>query len=338
MSSAINTALLAYGMSGKVFHAPFLAHHPGFILSSVLERNTPKAVLDYPEVKSYTNLDELLAQPAIELVVVNTPNYTHYEYTKQCLLAGKHVLVEKPFTPSTVQAKELFALAKSKALKLMVYQNRRFDSGFRLTQSIIESGVLGKLCEVHFRFDRYRNHIGPKSFKEDARYPANGLLYDLGPHLLDQAIVLFGKPLSYYKVLAKHREQSQVDDYFFIHLSYPNQLNVFLRSTLLAAHVPPAFELNGTRGSFFKNHGDVQEAQLLAGLQPDAPDYGIERAEDIATLCLVDASEARQNTHPQAPKGNYGAFFDAIYRSLRHNEVFPVTEEQILAQLEILEA
>ncbi len=338
MRQKIKVGLLAYGMSGKVFHAPFIAQSNGFDFVAVTERHTKKAAQDYQGVHSYDTVDELIADESIDLVIINTPNYTHYDYAEKCLLAGKHILVEKPFTATSAQAKALFALAKKVGRKALVYQNRRFDSGFKLTKEIVESGKLGKLTEVYFRFDRYRNEIGPKVFKEDNTFEASGLQYDLGPHLLDQAIALFGKPTSFYKVLANNRANSKVDDYFFIHLAYPNKLNVYVTATMLAAAIPPAFVVNGAMGAFVKNHGDVQEAQLLKGLRPNDDGYGVESPEDAATLTLVTTDGSRDVSVLKSPKGNYGELFEAVYQAIVFNQPFPVTEEDIIAQLEVLES
>lgn len=337
MSNKINTGLLAYGMSGKVFHAPFIDSHPGFNLLAVTERNQKKAAATYPNIKSYASVEALLADDAIELVIINTPNNTHYTYAKMALQAGKHILIEKPFTATSTQALELFALAKSVGKKALVYQNRRFDSGFNATKKIIESGQLGQLVEVHFRFDRYRNEIGPKAFKEEP-VEASGLQYDLGPHLLDQAIALFGKPDKYYKVLSKNRVGTKVDDYFFIHLSYPNQLNVFLTASMLVAEVKEAFVLNGLLGSFSKAHADVQEAQLLTGMKPTAPSYGVENPADAGKLTLVTPNGDRTTQLIPAEKGDYNGLFEAVYQTIRNEVPYPITESAILSQLEILEA
>ncbi len=337
MSNKINTGLLAYGMSGKVFHAPFIEHHPAFNFVAVTERNHKNAQQDYPNLKSYASVEALLADDSIELVIINTPNNTHYTYAEMALKAGKHILVEKPFTATTAQAKALFALAKSVGKKALVYQNRRFDSGFNSTKKIIESGLLGQLVEVHFRFDRYRNEIGPKAFKEEP-VEASGLQYDLGPHLLDQAIALFGKPEKYYKVLSKNRVGTKVDDYFFIHLSYPQQLHVFLTASMLVAEVKEAFVVNGLQGSFSKKHADVQEGQLLQGLKPSDSHYGIENPADAGLLTLVTENNGRTAQQVPAEKGDYSGLFEAVYQTLRHDTPYPVTEEEVLIQLEILEA
>jgi scyllo-inositol 2-dehydrogenase (NADP+) len=336
MNTTINTGLLAFGMSGKVFHAPFIDAHPGFNLHGITERNRKLAAADYPSIISYNSIDELIADDEIDLVIINTPNFTHYEYAKQALKAGKHILVEKPFTATTEQAKELFALAKSVGKKALVYQNRRYDSGFNAVKKVIESGQLGRLVEVHFRYDRYRNEISPKFFKEEP-YEASGLLYDLGPHLLDQAISLFGKPDKFHKTLAKHRANTQVDDYFTIHLSYPNDLNVFLTASMLVAEIKDAFVLNGMIGSFNKNHADVQEAQLLNNMKPTAASYGIENPADAGKLTLVTENGGRATTIVSSEKGDYMGIFEAVYQNIVNEVAYPITEEDILVQLGILE-
>jgi len=337
MNDKINTGLLAYGMSGKVFHAPFVSTHPGFNLKAIVERNQKLAAIDYPSIISYNSIEEILADESIDLIIVNTPSYTHYDYAKQALQAGKHILVEKPFTATTEQAKELFELAKKVGKKALVYQNRRFDSGFNAVKKVIESGKLGKLVEVHFRYDRYRNEIGPKIFKEEP-YAASGLSYDLGPHLLDQAISLFGKPDHFHKVLSKNRENTKVDDYFSIQLSYPNQLNVFLTASMLVADIQNAFVINGTMGSFSKNHADVQEEQLLKGMKPTDEAYGIENPADAGKLTLVTKDGGRTTELISSDKGDYNGIFEAVYQTITNNKLYQITEEDILVQLEILES
>ncbi|WP_316769598.1 Gfo/Idh/MocA family oxidoreductase [Pedobacter frigiditerrae] len=337
MNNKINTGLLAYGMSGKVFHAPFVSTHSGFNLKGIVERNRKIAQDDYPEIISYNSVDELINDDSIDLVIINTPNNTHYEYAKQALKAGKHILVEKPFTATTDQAKELFALAKSVGKKALVYQNRRYDSGFNAVKKVIESGKLGKLVEVHFRYDRYRNEISPKAFKEEL-VEATGLQYDLGPHLLDQTIALFGKPEKFNKILSKNRVNTKVDDYFAIQLTYPNELNVFLTASMLVADIQSAFVVNGMMGSFSKNHADVQEAQLLKGMKPTEEGYGIENPADAGKLTLVTEDGGRTTEFIASEKGNYPAIFEAVYQNIVNDKPYPITEEDILTQLQILQS
>lgn len=337
MEKIINTGLLAYGMSGKLFHAPFFAVHPGFNLSAVTERNQKKAQVDYPEIKSYDSVDELIDDPNIELIVVNTPNFSHYEYTKKALLKGKHVLVEKPFVPTAAEAQELFDLAKQVNKQIFIYHNRRWDSDCLAVQKVIDSGTLGKLVEVHIRFDRYRNTIGPKSFKEEV-VPGTGLQYDLGSHLLDQVISLFGQPLSFYKILGKNRKGTKVDDYFHFHLAYPDSLQVFVCSSMLVTDPQAACVIHGENGSLIKHRADTQEAQLLKGIKPGSPGFGDEPEELAALLTLMNPDGSKKQMHLASEKGSYMLLFEDIYQALVNNQPFAVTEEQVLLQLRILEA
>lgn len=338
MDKPIITGILAYGMSGRVFHAPFITTNPHFQFKAVVERHEKKAAARYPDVISYNHTHELLNDDEIELVIVNTPSYTHYQLAKEALEAGKHVLLEKPAAATSAEVKKLFDISRSTGKKLMVYQNRRYDSGFNSVSEVIESGRLGELIEVHFRYDRYRLAIGPKIFKESSGYVANGLTYDLGPHLLDQAISLFGKPLSYQKTKATHRPGSQVDDYFHFHLQYPNGLNVFLTSSLLAAEPSPAFLVHGVVGSYIKGQHDTQEGQLDKGMLPTDPAYGIEPAGSDGKLVLIGPDNQKEIIAVPSLKGRYNDIFEAVYQTVRHDALFPVTEEHVMWQIEMLEA
>ena len=337
MEKIINTGLLAYGMSGKLFHAPFLSVHPGFNLSAVTERNEQKAHKDYPGITSYNSIDELMDDPAIDLVVVNTPNYSHYDYTRQALLKGKHVLVEKPFAATAEEAQALFDLAREVGKQVFVYQNRRWDSDYLAVKQVIDSGVLGKLAEVHIRFDRYRNTIGPKTFKEEL-VPATGLQYDLGAHLLDQAINLFGKPLNFYKILGLNRQGTKVDDYFHFHLEYPDSLQVFVCSSMLVPDPQAAFVVHGEQGSLVKYRADIQEAQLLKDIRPGSEGYGEEPVELAATLTRMNPDGSKRQEQLVSETGSYMPLFDGVYQGIVNNVPYAVTEEQVLTQLRILEA
>lgn len=337
MGNQIVTGILSYGMSGRLFHAPFIDTHKHFKLYAVTERHEKKAALRYHDLISHNSVDDLIADTKIELVIVNTPNNTHYEFSKKALLAGKHVLVEKPFAATSAEAKELFDLSRTVNRKVMVYQNRRWDSDFQSVKTAIESGSLGNLIEVHFRFDRYRREISKKAFKENP-LPASGLSYDLGPHLLDQIISLFGKPLKWFKTLRTFRPDSKVDDYMNVHLIYPGGLNVFVTASLLTAYPLPAFVLHGTQGSFVKDRVDVQEAQLDMEISPLDRSYGIEPDGAEGIMTTIDAEGNKSSSYHTAVKGNYNRLFDAVYAQIRKDEPYPVKEEEILWQLEILES
>lgn len=337
MDQPIKTGLLAFGMSGRIFHAPFLNAHPGFSLDAVSERHTKKAAQFYPNVKSYNTLEEVINNPELELIVVNTPNFTHFELAKQALLAGKHVLIEKPIAATTAEAKELFDLGRQVNREVLVYQNRRWDSDVMSVKQVLDTGELGKIVEVHFRYDRWRPEIGPKAFKETPM-PASGLLYDLGPHLLDQAITLFGKPLSYTKTLGRFRHKTEVPDYFFIHLKYAEDLNVFLYASMLVANPLPGFVLNGSRGTFIKKRSDVQEAQLDQGMSPLAVGYGLEEDGMQGELtCFNPETGKMETTFVPSLKGDFMGIFDAVYQTVRERKLFPILEEDVLLQLSIIE-
>jgi scyllo-inositol 2-dehydrogenase (NADP+) len=337
MDQIIKTGLLAYGMSGKVFHAPFLSAHPGFELYAITERHLKKAHTDYPGIKSYDSVEDLIDDESIELVVINTPNFTHYDYARKALQKGKHILVEKPFAATVEEAKELFGLAERVGRKVFVYQNRRWDSDFLALRKIITENRIGKLNELHIRYDRYRSGIGVKSFKEEL-VPATGLQYDLGPHLLDQAISLFGKPLKFYKVLAKNRKDTKVDDYFNIHLSFENDIQVYLSANMLVADPQAAFVMHGETGSFIKQRSDIQEEQLLKGMKLTEEGYGVEPEEKVGLLTVIDEDGGKNQHKIASDTGSYLPLFDAVYRAIVFDEPFPVTPEQILLQLTILQA
>lgn len=336
-SSPIRAGLLAYGMSGKVFHAPFLAQHSGFDLQAVVQRHAPQMQAAYPHVRSYASVAELLADPALELVVVNTPNATHVELARQALLAGKHVLLEKPVATTAAEVRALHALAQAQGRHLLAYQNRRWDTDFSAVRRVVRSGQLGRLIEVHFRFDRFKPSLNAKKFKEEADVPGSGLLYDLGPHLLDQAISLFGQPLAVAKTQGTYRAHSQVDDYFHLHLRYPAGLNVLLTAGLLVADPGPAFVLHGTQGSYRKDRTDPQEAQLLAGMRPDDPAYGRERPGQEGRLTLAAPDGTLHTTPDAAAPGSYAGLFEAVYQAIRHGQPYPITAAELAWQLEIIE-
>lgn len=331
----ITTGLLAYGMSGKVFHAPFLCDNDLFDLHAVVERTQKNAHKDYPDITSYDSVDELLLDPLIELVIINTPNDTHFEFAKRAIEYGKHVLIEKPFAPTLDEANELFALGEKYRKHVFAYHNRRFDSDFLSLKYVLDKNFVGQPIELHLRFDRYKTAIGPKVFKETKR-PAAGVLYDLGSHLLDQAISLFGKPKSMTKIAGAYRTGSEVDDYGTIILSYVDGLNVFITTSLLVADPQAAFVLHGTQGSFVKQRTDVQEAQLLAGIKPQDAIYGLEEANEDGLLTINKGDGELEKLIVPSEKGRYEQVFKHVYDSIRHGAPYYVTADQIRWQLEIL--
>ena len=222
----IRTGLLAYGSSGKLFHAPFLKAHPGFEITGAWERSHKYITKDYPEARSFDHFTDLLASDC-ELVIINTPIDTHFTYAKQALDAGKHIIVEKAFTTTLHEARILVELAESKNLKLCVYQNRRYDSDFKTVQKVLNQEILGDIIEAELRFERFNPSLSPKIWKETDS-PGAGILLDLGPHIIDQALVLFGYPTKLFANLRKTREATEINDYFDISLFY-SKLTVRLK-------------------------------------------------------------------------------------------------------------
>lgn len=334
--AAITSALLAYGMSGKIFHAPFLAAHEGFILAAVLERHEKKAEKDYPGIKSYPNIETLLSDPAIELVVVNTPNNLHFEHTKAVLAAGKHALVEKPICTRPEELEILFSLADKMGVQILFYQNRRWDSDYCNLILALKCNDFGHIHEAHFRFDRYNLSLSPKKFKERP-IDASGIQYDLIPHVLDQAIALFGAPEKYYKRLCRLRPESQVDDFCSLQLSYPDNLEVYVVASLVTAGNMPAFRIFGQKGSYEKMRSDVQEDQLKAGWKPTDPNFGRPPKGTVGTYCNRQHPTILNSSIFEHPS-NYLKLFDAVYKTIREGQDYPVTREQIMTQIKILAA
>ncbi len=330
----IKTALLSYGMSGKVFHAPFLTIHPGFELMGSWERSKKLIQADYPEVKSYPTIEDVLSDD-IELVVVNTPVGTHFEYAKKVLLAGKHALVEKAFTTTVAEAQELAALAKEKGLKLAVFQNRRWDSDFKTVQKVISDGVLGELVEAEFHFDRYNPNLSPKQHKETANSGA-GILKDLGPHLIDQALCLFGLPKSVFADIRITRAHSLVDDWIDILLFYPD-FRVRLKASFFVRQANPAYTIQGKKGSFLKPRGDVQEDELKLGKKPNLDTWGTE-SDANQGLLHTDINDAVFNAKIPTLQGNYYDFFDGVYQSILNDKTEPVTAQDGVHVMQIIEA
>jgi len=312
-------------MSGKTFQAPFLHVNPGFDFYSVWEREKDLARTIYPDVRVCRTLEELLADPAAELVIVNTPNYTHYEYAKKALEAGKHVIVEKPFTVTEKEGWELIALADKKGVKLSSYQSRRFDSDYRTVKRVVDSGVLGKLVEAEIHYDRFTPALSPKVHKETPG-PGRGLLYDLGSHLIDQALQLFGDPDAVFADLFIIRDNSQVEDYMEVLLYYPG-LRVRLKSSYLVREPLPAYSFFGHKGTFLKTRADVQEKHLLAGEMPGGPHWGIEPESEQGLLHTeIDGKVIRERVPTE--RGNAMDYFDGIYKAIREGAPLPVTAEQ----------
>lgn len=324
MPTPIKTALCSFGMSGRVFHAPFIHAHPGFELTAVWEREKNLAEKAYPGVRTVRSLDELI--DSAELVIVNTPNYTHFEYARKALEAGKHVVVEKPFTTTVYEAVTLAELAERHHAKLSVYHNRRYDSDYQTVRDVIASGALGDIAEVEIHFDRYNEALSPKTHKEIPG-PGTGILYDLGPHLIDQALQLFGLPDAVFADLRTQRPVSRIDDYMEL-LLYYKSFPVRLKSGYLVREAGPGYIIHGHKGSFLKRRSDVQEADLLAGKMSD----GVEPESEWGLL--HDATGRR--TVPSR-KGDYGAYYAQLYKAIREDAPLPVTAGEGISVMRVMQ-
>lgn len=335
MNKCMKTALLAYGMSGKVFHAPFLHLHPGFQLAGAWERSKQQIGQDYENVQSYPSLEAVLQDSSIELVVVNTPTFTHYDYTKQALLAGKHAIVEKAFTTTVAEAEELKTLAEAKNLKLSVFQNRRWDSDFKTVQKIFSEGILGPITEAEFHFDRFNPAPGPKLHKE-LPGPGAGILKDLGAHIIDQALCLFGVPESVFGDIRITRPGSQVDDYFEILLYYPT-MRVRLKAGYLVREPVPSYQLHGMQGSFLKSRADKQEADSKAGKKPGAADWGVEPDSESGLLHTETGGKIIREK-VETEQGNYYDYYEGVYRAIVDNTPLPVSAQDGVNVMRVIEA
>jgi predicted dehydrogenase len=331
----INTALVSFGMSGKVFHAPFIAANPHFNLVGSWERSTKNIEAAYPGTKSYNSYEELLADETIDLVVVNSPNDSHFAYVKSALLAGKHVVCEKAFTNTSAEAQELDELANKKGLKLAVYQNRRYDADFLTLQKLISEGEIGDFLDIQISFERYRTTLSPKKHKETVT-PGAGLLYDLGPHLVDQALVLSGMPLAVFADIRITRKVGIVDDYFSMILYYPSH-RITLTSGMVFMTQLPGYKVYGTKGSFIKNRSDIQEAELIAGKKPGTENWGAEAAADYGTLYTDHNGLITNRVVPSIP-GNYGMFYEKMANAILNNAPVPTTAQEGKNIIRILEA
>ena len=322
-------------MSGKVFHAPFINFHQGFTLVGAWERSKELIQQDYPETFSFNSLEAILNDNNVELIVVNTPTNTHYEYTRKALEAGKHVVVEKAFTTTFQEAVDLANLAAEKDLMLSVFQNRRWDSDFSTVRNVIKSGILGEINSATFNFLRFKPALHTKLHKETAG-PGAGLLNDLGPHLIDQALSLWGMPHAVHGDLRMLRNDTHVDDDFTVTLHY-NNMRVTLRSSLMVCAPQPAYLLNGSLGSFVKNRTDKQEDLLKMGAIPDGENWYTEPPVDYGLL-YTQENDVLNASYIKSEQGSYLNYYEGIYHAIANGAAVPVTAQDGINTMRIIEA
>jgi scyllo-inositol 2-dehydrogenase (NADP+) len=330
----IRAALLSYGMSGRVFHAPFISLHPGLELKGAWERSKKLIAADYPGVTSYATMEEILNAKDVDLVIVNTPTYTHYEYAKKVLEAGKHAVVEKAFTGNAAEADELKAIAQKKGVKLSVFQNRRWDSDFKTVKKVVDDGLLGEIVEATFAYDRFNAALSPKIHKENPNV-GSGIVKDLSPHLIDQALYLFGMPERVFADVMITRPSSQVDDYFEI-LLYYKKLRVRLHSGYFVREPVPSYVVYGRHGSFLKKRGDVQEAKLQAGEKPTKEGWYEPESEQGYLHTEIDGKVVKEKV--RTLPGNYYAYYDGVYEAIANNKAMPVTPDDGIRVMKVIDA
>jgi len=332
----IVAGVLSFGMSGKIFHCPFLEEHPGFRLKGIVERTKNEAAIPYPNAVIYRSVEALIQDPEIELVVVNTPVQTHFEFTKMALEAGKHVVLEKPMTVSLEEAETLAKLATSLNLQLIVYQNRRYDGDFLFVKEVVESGVLGQLFEVEFAYNRFRPAPAGKAHKEGG-LPGAGIMHDLGAHLIDQAIQLFGMPNAVFADADVFRAGVEANDYFELLLLYPNKLRVRLKSNMLVRELQPAYQLHGALGSLLQERSDRQEEALANQQRPSLKPWCAPAVQADALLHTETEGQLTRDNWFTKP-GNYMGFFNDVYDVLRNNKINPIPGSDGVNIMKVLDA
>jgi scyllo-inositol 2-dehydrogenase (NADP+) len=329
----INTALCSYGMSGLVFHGPLLEAHPGFKITKILERRKQVSEGKHPGSVIVRTYEQVLEDPAVSLVVVNTPDHLHFEMAEAAIRAGKHVVVEKPFTLRTDHAAELIHLAASKGVILTVFHNRRWDGDFLTVKEIIRSGSLGRLVDYESHFDRYRTEI-QSSWKDQST--GTGTLYNLGSHLVDQALQLFGMPDRLFCDSRLLRDGARTDDSFDLFLHYPD-FKCLLRSSYLVREPGPRFILHGTDGSFLKWGIDPQEEELKRGGIPGSANWGCEPESNWGRIHSGTGKFRRKSKYPTLP-GSYLAFYDNVQGAILRGEALKVDPEEARNVVQVIEA
>ena len=328
-------AVIGYGLGGSVFHAPLISVTDRLSLAAIVTSNPERqeaARIRYPEASILPSVSELLHQEhGLDLAVVTVPNAAHVEVTRQLLQSGVSVVVDKPVAPTSAEAEGLGALAEANGLHIVPYHNRRWDGDFRTLKALLEADRLGEVWRLESRFERWRPGPESRSWKRDASQPGGGILYDLGPHLIDQALVLFGRPLRVYAELADRAQD--LDDDAFVTLEYPDNLSVHLWASSKAAQLGPRFRALGSAGAYVKFGLDVQEGALRAGRVPTEPGWGTEPEEAWGQLGTVDGTEPVK-TLP----GAYQDFYNELGGVLLDHEPSPVSLSDAIAGLGVIEA
>ena len=333
----LRAAVIGYGLGGSAFHAPFIATTPGLELAAIVTSNAERqrtASRDYPGVRIVADVAQLWdASAGLDLVAISTPNRTHVPLARSAIDAGIHVVVDKPLAPSSQEARALADQAKQRGVLLIPFQNRRWDGDFLTVRRILAEGALGKPMRFESRFERWRPTPTGGWRERGAPDEAGGLLFDLGSHLIDQAVVLFGPVREVYAELDRRRPGVEADDDTFVTLSHASGVRSHLYLSAVAAQPAPRFRLLGQNGAFTKWGLDVQEDALRAGGRPGAPDWGVDPEERWGTLG-IDGRTRRVPTE----RGNYAAFYAGVVSAIRGSGAVPVDVGDTIAMLGLIEA
>lgn len=331
MSDKIRVGLVGYGFASKTFHAPLISGTAEMELAAVSSSDAGKVHADWPSVQVVSDPQALFDDPTLQLIVIPTPNDTHFPLAKAALNAGKHVVVDKPFTVTLSQARELDALAKAKGLLLSVFHNRRWDSDFLTVKALLADGTLGDVRYFESHFDRFRPTVQQRW--REQKGAGSGIWYDLGPHVIDQALQLFGSPVAITLDAAELRPGAQTTDYFHCTLTYP-QRRVVLHGSMLVAAESARYQVHGTKGSFVKFGLDPQEDALKAGARPPQEDWGYDMRDGVLTLAEGDAMvEKSLLTIP----GNYPAYYAGIRDAINGVGENPIKAEEAIQVMELIE-
>jgi predicted dehydrogenase len=333
----INVGLIGFGLAGRAFHAPVIHAVPGMRLAAIVQRSGNEASELYPDARIVRSVEALLAISDTRLIVIATPNDTHYLLARQCLASGRDVVVDKPLTPTLDEARELVRFAQERGRLLTVYQNRRYDGDFQALRQIVTSGQFGRIVRFESNYDRFRPQLKANAWRERSG-PGTGVLFDLAPHLIDHALVLFGLPDAVTADIRSERQHAVTDDSFDLTLHYPGGLRAVLRATMLAAVTRPRFVLHGTSGAYVKQAFDVQEPKLRAGRIPwnETPTEA-EQEENSGILTLVDENgKTTERRVPPAPS-DYRAYYSNIRDTLLGTAAPAVTPQHALDVMQILE-
>lgn len=330
----IKVGLIGYGYAGATLHAPLISAVAGLKLTCIASSAAEKVGQDFPDAKLVARPDDVIGAADVALVVIATPNTTHYPLAKQALLANKHVVLEKPFTVTAAEAAELVRLADERNLLLSVFHNRRWDNDFLTVRRCIESGMLGEINTYEVHFDRYRPEVRKRWREQD--FPGSGSLYDLGSHLIDQALVLFGMPDTVSADLSTQRTGAETTDYFHLVLSYGAK-RIILHSGMLVKNPGPHFQVHGSKGSFIKYGMDPQEEALKQGRGPGDASWGME-AETLHGKITLENNGLTVTGKVETLPGAYQAYYQGVRDAIRGSSPAPVTAAEALNVIRLIEA